>query len=404
VLASLTVLPAVLKSMGTRLNPARIKVTEPTTGRWYRVAHAVMRRPLASTLGIVVVLVALGLPFLGVNWARPGDWVLPASSDARVVTKTMGERFTADPGKIVTVVVEAPAVAGKGDLDAYAARLDQVAGVDSAAVTGVSGAQARVSLGYSMDPMSVEARTMVENLRAVAPPSGSTASFTGMPASRVDIVDMVVSRMPWMALFVTAVSFIVMFLAFGSVVLPLKSVLLNLLSLSASFGAIKLIFQDGWLSGALNFVPVGAVDVNFPVLIVAVAFGLAMDYEVFLLSRVKEEYDRTGDVAESMAIGLQRTAKVITSAALLVAVVVGGFILSGVTFMKMAGVGLVIAVIVDATIVRGLLVPATMRLLGRWAWWSPAPLARWWKRHGVTESARPLPAEPAPADVAARLA
>ncbi|GAA0392633.1 MMPL family transporter [Microbispora corallina] len=403
VVASLTVLPALLKIMGTRLNPARVRVIDPTTGRWYRVAHAVMRRPLASTLGIVVVLVALGLPFLGVNWARPGDWVLPANADARAVTQEVGQRFAADPGKLVTAVVESPRALDRGALDAYAARLDAVPGVNGARVTGAAGDQARLTLGYAMDPMSRDARRMVDGLRAVAPPPGTTAAFTGMPASRVDIVDMVTSRMPWMALFVTVVSFVVLFLAFGSVVLPVKSVLLNLLSLSASFGAIKLIFQDGWLDGVLNFVPVGAVDVNFPVLIVAIAFGLAMDYEVFLLSRVREEYERTGDVAESMARGLQRTARVITSAALLVAVVVGGFVLSGITFMKMAGVGLVIAVAVDATIVRGLLVPATMRLLGRWAWWAPAPLAAWWRRHGVPEHGHGHDAAPAaPAEVAPR--
>ncbi|MBP2702233.1 MMPL family transporter [Microbispora sp. RL4-1S] len=385
VAASLTVLPALLKVMGTRLAPARVKTADPTTGWWYRVAHAVMRRPLASTAGIVVVLVALGLPFLGVNWARPGDWVLPADADARVVTQETGRRFAADPGKLLTAVVEPSrppggGPLGTGALNAYAARLGAVPGVNGARVTGVDGDRARVTLAYAMDPMSRDARRMVEELRAVPPPAGTTSALTGMPASRVDIVDMVTSRLPWMALFVAVVSFAVLFVAFGSVVLPLKSVLLNLLSLSASFGAIKLIFQDGHLDGLLGFVPVGAVDVNFPVLIVAIAFGLAMDYEVFLLSRVREEYARTGDVAESVAVGLQRTARVITSAALLVAVVVGGFILSGITFMKMAGVGLVIAVAVDATVVRGLLVPATMRLLGRWAWWAPPPLARWWRR------------------------
>ncbi|MCT9930528.1 MMPL family transporter [Planotetraspora sp. A-T 1434] len=385
VLASLTVLPALLRLGGHRLNSRRAQVlpAPPEQGRWYRVAHAVMRRPLVSTLGIVALLVGLGLPFLGVNWARPADWVLPASADARVVTQQMAARFDADPGKLMTVVVES--APGRAALDDYAKRLDAVAGVNSASVTGVQGTQARVTLSYSLDPMSREARRMVEDLRAVASPPGAKSSVTGMPASRVDIVNMVTSRMPWMALFVAVVSFVVLFLAFGSVLLPLKSVVLNLLSLSASFGAIKLIFQDGWLSGVLGFVPIGAVDVNFPVLIVAIAFGLAMDYEVFLLSRIREQWVLTGDPVESVAVGLQRTAKIITSAALLVVVVVGGFAISGIAFMKMAGIGLVIAVVVDATIVRSLLVPATMRLLGRWAWWSPPSLARLWNRYGVGE-------------------
>ncbi|MFF4992604.1 MMPL family transporter [Streptosporangium saharense] len=388
VLATLTVLPAVLRYAGPRVNSRKERRNQsaavpPTEGRWYRLTHTVMRRPLAFTAVIVVVLVGLGLPFLGVNWARPGDWVLPAQADARLVTQKLAADFSHDPAKLVTSVVE-----GRMDnlgLEAYARRLDAVANVDSARVTGTATDQARLAIGYSIDPMSREARTMVEKLRAVPPPQGTKASFTGMPASRVDIVDMVISRMPWMALFVAVVSFVVLFLAFGSVVLPLKSIVLNLLSLSASFGAIKLIFQDGWLSGVLGFVPVGAIDVNFPVLIVAIAFGLAMDYEVFLLSRIREEMERTGDPVESIALGVQHTARIITSAALLLVVVVGGFVISGITFMKMAGVGLLIAVIVDVTIVRGLLVPATMRLLGRAAWWAPAPLRRVWEKFGVRE-------------------
>jgi RND superfamily putative drug exporter len=397
VLASLTVLPAMLRLGGHRLSRrASALPAPPELGRWYRLAHAVMRRPLVSTLGIVTLLVVLGLPFLNVNWARPADWVLPASADARVVTQQMAARFDADPGKLMTVVVES--APDRAALDDYAGRLDAVTGINSASVTGVQSGQARVTLNYSLDPMSREASRMVQELRAVAPPSGAKSSVTGMPASRVDIVNMVISRMPWMALFVAVVSFVVLFLAFGSILLPLKSVVLNLLSLSASFGAIKLIFQDGWLSGVLGFVPIGAVDVNFPVLIVAIAFGLAMDYEVFLLSRIREHWVLTGDPVESVAVGVQRTAKIITSAALLVVVVVGGFTISGIAFMQMAGIGLVIAVVVDATIVRMLLVPATMRLLGRWAWWSPRSLARLWSRYGVREGEtaprdRQLPAE-----------
>ncbi|MEU6425126.1 MMPL family transporter [Microbispora sp. NPDC046973] len=414
VLTSLTVLPALLAAMGRRAGGKGLgrRVGRGELGRrdgrarpaasgerWYRLAHAVMRRPLASALAVVAVLVALGLPFLGVNWARPGDWVLPSGADARTVTRELAGRFTADPAKVVTAVVEAPRALDRAALDGYAARLDAVSGVEGAAVTGTTGALARITLGYAMDPMSREAVRMVEDLRAVPPPAGAVASFTGMPASRVDIVHMVVSRLPWMALFVAVVSIALMFLAFGSVILPIKSVLLNLLSLSASFGAIKLIFQDGRLAGVLGFEPVGAVDVNFPVLIVAIAFGLAMDYEMFLLSRVREERERGADPAEAMARGLARTAGVVTSAALLVAVSVAGFAFSSVTIMKMIGVGLVIAVAVDATIVRGLLVPATMRLLGERAWWAPRPLARWWRRHGLPEHA---PAAPPPRQAVTR--
>jgi RND superfamily putative drug exporter len=170
------------------------------------------------------------------------------------------------------------------------------------------------------------------------------------------------------------------------VVLPAKALLMNVLSLSASFGAMVWIFQDGNLSGLLDFTPAGFLDATNPVLLFAVLFGLSMDYEVFLLSRIREEYDRTGDNVQAVALGLQRTGGIITSAALLLIIVVGAFATSGIVFVKMIGAGLVIAIAIDATVVRALLVPATMRLLGRANWWAPAPLARWWQRHGFRET------------------
>ncbi|MGW0562019.1 MMPL family transporter [Streptomyces sp. NPDC003016] len=404
VVGSLTLLPALLRYTGHRIDKWRIPLpggrrrapVAETQGRWYRTAHAVMRKPLLSTLAIVAVLVGLGAPLLGVNWARPGEWVLPSGADAKVVGKQLSQDFDVNPAQIMTAVVrfDGPAQPQRDGVDAYARKLAAVDGISEARTTAVVGDDARVTLRYTPDPMSAQSNDMVHDVRAVAPPEGATtAQVTGMPASRVDIVDMIGERLPWMALFVAVVSFLVLFLAFGSLLLPLKSVILNLLSLLAAFGAIKWIFQDGNLSGLLGFEAIGAVDANFPVLIIAIAFGLAMDYEVFLLSRVREEWEVSGDPVESVALGVQRTAKIITSAALLLVVVVGGFMTSSILFMKMIGVGLVIAVIVDATIVRALLVPATMALMGKWAWWAPAPLARWWSKYGIRES-DPAPLAP----------
>ncbi|MFF4954832.1 MMPL family transporter [Streptomyces chattanoogensis] len=415
VVGSLTLLPALLRYTGHRVDKWRIPLpggrrpAKPETqGRWYRTAHAVMRKPLLSTLAIVAVLVGLGAPLLGVNWARPGDWVLPSTADAKVVSKRLATDFTTNPGQIMTAVVrfDSAAAPHHAELDVYAGKLRSVDGVSAAATTAVNGDDARITLRYTPGPMSAAARDMVHEIRALSPPGGSKVLVTGMPASRVDITGMIGTRMPWMALFVAVVSFLVLFLAFGSVLLPLKSVILNLLSLLAAFGAIKWIFQDGHLSGLFGFDPIGAVDADFPVLVIAIAFGLAMDYEVFLLSRVREEWEVGGDPIESMALGIQRTAKIITSAALLLVVVVGGFMTSSILFLQMIGVGLVIAVIVDATIVRGLLVPATMALLGKTAWWAPAPLARWWSRYGFRETPEQRTAAPAavPATPAARSA
>src|SRR3712207_674776 len=179
-----------------------------------------------------------------------------------------------------------------------------------------------------------------------------------------------------MALLVVATTFVLLFLAFGSVVLPVKAVVMNVLSLGASFGALVWIFQDGNLSGFLDFTPTGFVEATQPILVLAIIFGLSMDYEVFLMSRIREQYDLTGDNTAAVATGLQRTGGIITSAALLLLVVIGAFSLSGITFLKMIGVAMLIAIVVDATVVRTLLVPATMRLLGDANWWAPGPLGR----------------------------
>ena len=220
-----------------------------------------------------------------------------------------------------------------------------------------------------------------------------------------DLLDSLGSLLPWMGLFVVATTFVLLFLAFGSIVLPVKAVVMNVLSLGASFGALVWIFQDGNLSGFLNFTPTGIVEATQPILILAIVFGLSMDYEVFLMSRIREQYDLTGDNTTAVATGLQRTGGIITSAALLLLVVIGAFSLSGVTFIKMIGVAMLIAIVVDATVVRILLVPATMRLLGRANWYAPGPLGRLYARYGIREyDGEPAPEStdrelaPAPAD------
>jgi RND superfamily putative drug exporter len=226
----------------------------------------------------------------------------------------------------------------------------------------------------------------VQDLRTVDPGAGANALVGGASASAVDLVDSIGARLPWMGLFVVAVMLILLFIAFGSVVLPLKAVVMSALSLTASFGVVTLVFQDGHLSGPLGFTSTGYLDVTQPILMLAIIFGLSMDYEVFLISRIREEWDRTADNTTSVANGLQRSGRIITSAALLLAVVIGGFATSGIVIMKMIGIGMLVAVLIDATVVRALLVPATMRLLGTLNWWAPGPLRRWWERHGVAES------------------
>ena len=237
-----------------------------------------------------------------------------------------------------------------------------------------------------------DSQQIVKDIRAVEPPAGEVL-VGGLTADTVDLLASVKAHLPWMALIVVAVMLVLLFLAFGSVVLPVKAIVMNTFSITASFGVVTWIFSDGNLSDALGFTPQGFLDATNPIVMLAILFGLSMDYEVFLLSRVREQWDATAGSGMSpgernqlaVATGVQKTGRIITSAALLLGVVIGAFGLSGIVFIKMLGIGMLVALLIDATVVRALLVPATMKLLGGWNWWAPAPLARWWERHGFRE-------------------
>jgi uncharacterized membrane protein YdfJ with MMPL/SSD domain len=411
-LAALTVLPALLAVLGPKVNALRIRrsVHRPAkgdaTGGWYRLASSVMRRPVAYAAVIVVVLLALGAPFLRVAWGGTDARVLPASAGPRIVTAALARDFPGNATAPIESVLSFPGpVAGSpartAGLAAYVARLGRVPGVESAQLTGLRAEAARVDLRYAPDPLSGAARSIVARVREVAPPAGARAFVGGQSAQLVDELSGLSGTLPWMALIMAAATFVLLFLAFGSVVLPVKAIVMNILSLSATFGAVVWIFQDGHLSGLLGFTPTGTIDPTMPILMLAIIFGLSMDYEVFLLSRIRERYDVTGDNTASVASGLQRTGGVITCAALLLVIVIGAFSASGITFIKLMGVGMIIALIVDASIVRVLLVPATMRLLGRANWWAPRPLRGLYARYGIREgeadatgipAAQPVPA------------
>jgi RND superfamily putative drug exporter len=226
---------------------------------------------------------------------------------------------------------------------------------------------------------------VVTAIRATPGPDGAEVLVTGRPAADLDQLASLGSRLPWMALYVGLVTFVLLFLAFGSVVLPLKAIVMNIVSIGASFGVVVWVFQDGHLANLLGFTATGFLEPTNLILMLAILFGLSTDYEVFLLSRVREEWDRAGDNTEAVTAGLQRTGGIITAAALLLIIVVGGFATGGAATIKMLGLGTVVAVAVDAALVRTLLVPATMRLLGRFNWWAPGPLARVYRRYGLRE-------------------
>jgi uncharacterized membrane protein YdfJ with MMPL/SSD domain len=411
-LAALTVMPALLAVLGHRVNALRIRRSVRTPrgdetgadeagGAWYRIAHSVMRRPVAYVVVIVIALLALGSPFRHIAWGGTDARALPASAAPHVVQDALSRDFPANSTSPVEAIAEfgAPASgpAQQAALAGYVGRLAHVPGVTSAQVTGVRGNVARVDLRYAPDSGSVAARAIVTQVRSVPGPAGAQVLVGGATAQLVDELGSLGQTLPWMALVVCLATFVLLFLAFGSVVLPVKAIVMNALSLSATFGVIVWIFQEGHLSGLLRFTATGTIDPTMPILMLAIIFGLSMDYEVFLLSRIRERYDLTGDNTASVAGGLQRTGGIITSLALLLVIVVGAFSASGITFIKLMGVGMIVALVIDATVVRVLLVPATMRLLGGANWWLPRPLRRVYARYGIRDEdslPQPVP-EPA---------
>ncbi|HEX6447198.1 MAG TPA: MMPL family transporter [Streptosporangiales bacterium] len=410
-LSALVVLPALLAVVGRRIDALsfggllrRVRrrpaaTTSPRheaggTGAWARIAHSVVRRPVAYATAVVVLLLLLGSPFLRISFGGVDERVLPTTAVSRVVQHTIDTDFPAQQTAPVLAAVRLPddvaSPSGRSALAAYVQRLEGIDGVTGARVTGASGHLAKVSVDYRGEANSAHARDLVREVRDTAPPPGATVQVGGTSADLVDLLHGIGATLPWVALLVGLATFVLLFLAFGSVVLPLKAVLMNVFSLGATFGALVWIFQEGHLSGLLRFTATGQLDSSQPVLVLMVVFGLSMDYEVFLLSRVREQYDLTGDNTTAVATGLQRSGRIITSAALLLIVVVAAFSTSSITFLKLIGVGMVIAIAVDATLIRVLLVPATMRLLGRANWWAPRPLRRLYARWNLSERDGPM--------------
>jgi putative drug exporter of the RND superfamily len=415
-LAAVVFLPALLAVLGHRVDKLAIwRRKERTDGEgfWHRMATTVMRRPVPIATSVIVFLLLLGAPFLGVEFGRTDHRVLPVEAQVRQTMDEIGGNFSVNNGESLQIV--AVGVGGAGDqIDAYATSLSEIDGAASVeAVTGTYANGKRVaapnessarfanehgtwlSVMPEGDTSAADREQLVRDVRALDSPFD--VEVTGSPAADIDGRESLFSRLPLAAALIGAATFVLLFLMFGSILVPAKAIVLNLLSLTATFGALVWIFQQGNLSGILDFTSTGALDMTMPILMFCIAFGLSMDYEVFLLSRIKEEYDRTGDNAASVALGLERTGRIVTAAALLLSIVFVAFATSSVTFIKLFGVGLTIAVLVDATLVRATLVPAFMRLAGRANWWAPRWMRKVYDRFGITEgeSVAPQTARPA---------
>ncbi|MFE5921164.1 MMPL family transporter [Streptomyces sp. NPDC056468] len=356
---------------------------------WARTANLVMRRAPFFALGTTAVLVLLGLPFLGVKFGTADDRQLPSSAESHVVQQHIRDGFPGSPGGGLEVLAEGRATEAQyADYKERIAALPEVLRVDGPLVQGDSAYFTVLPKGEAVDD---PAQRLVDELRATQAPFDT--KVTGAAAVLVDSKDAIAERLPLAAAFIAIVTLLLVFLLTGSVLIPIQAVVLNALSLTAMFGAVVWIFQDGHLSGLLGFTTPGSIETTLPVLMFCVAFGLSMDYGVFLLSRIKEEYDTTGDHDQAVRHGLQRTGGLITAAAVILAVVMVAIGTSRVTNTKMLGLGIALAVLMDAMIVRSLLVPAVMRLTGRATWWAPGPLRRFHERFGVSESGdEPTPA------------
>ena len=352
-------------------------------GRFYRLTKWVQHRPVVVGGGVAIVLILLGAPFLNARFENGDARTLPRSSEVRATALALADRFPSRGSDPVTVIAATDA-----DDPAFTAWLAEASAID-----GILDASTRpgtppgltvVDLVPTGTSQGDQATAAVKKLRA-DPPAFNT-QVGGPAAELIDVKDKLAARLPLAGLVVVLATLVLLFMMTGSIIVPIKAVLMNILSLGASFGAMVWIFQEGHLSGLLGFDSVGALDLWMPVLILIFAFGLSMDYEVFLLSRIKEVHDETGDNDLAVAVGLQRSGRIITSAAALIVVVFAGFATGEVLAVKQLGVGLAIAVVIDATLVRTLLVPATMKLLGERNWWAPAALRRFHNRYGLHEA------------------
>jgi RND superfamily putative drug exporter len=398
---ALVVLPAVLALLGERVNalaPRRLRnaaeeeARGETRGFWYRLSRFVMRRPARVAVLSAALLIAMGLPALGIQFTSVDATVLPPDEPARQVDTALKTEFPPNRTSPVILAVDAPR--GAAELNRFAERVERLPAV--AAVRPPQEASpelTRIDVVSRYGELDERSQGLVREIRAL--PAPFEVAATGRTADFVDTKASLGDHIPIALAILATTTLVLLFLFTGSVILPLKALVMNLLTLSAAFGLLVLIFQDGRLEGLLDYTSQGALEASQPVFLFAVAFGLSTDYGVFLLSRIKEARDRGASDREAVALGLQRTGRIVTAAAVLFCIAIGAFATSQIIFIKELGVGTALAVIIDATIVRALLVPSLMELLGKWNWWAPRPLRQLHRRFGLDEGERASPvAEP----------
>jgi putative drug exporter of the RND superfamily len=391
---SLTVLPAVLAALGHNVDKFSLRRRRPAQaehrGAWYRIAAFVMRRPVVIAVASAAVLILAGLPFTRIAFTSVDATVLPESYTSRQVDDALRHDFPAFHLAPATVIVNATPQQAN-DVQLLAQRIGGVAGV--AQVTPprqLSSTVVQINAILANDPLAPASRDAVTSIRGISTPLSTVVG--GPTAEFVDLQASLARTLPLAAAIIAVFTLVVLFAATGSLVLPVKALLMNVLSLSATFGILVLIFQDGRFQSILGYTSQGALESTQPILLFALAFGLSTDYGVFLLTRIKESHDHGATNSVAVATGLERTGRIITAAAVCFCVAIGSFATSDIIFIKELGVGTALAVLIDASLVRALLVPALMALLGRWNWWAPGPLRRLYQRAGFArlEAAEPL--------------
>ncbi|MGW4735093.1 MMPL family transporter [Streptomyces shenzhenensis] len=418
-LSTLFVMPALLKVLGHRVNSGRLPWAKPGrsdagTPLWGRLARTVMRRPALTALPVLAVLLLAASPLLGITFGTPDERVLPKDAESRQVAETLRKNFGGSEDSALHIAIDQPV--DKAPLASYAGRLSELKGVvrvETSTGTYAKGQPAatgpadsafgrpdaqRISVVSGLTPKSDAAQSLVEQVRSVTPPPGARPLVGGTDAVLVDAKDSIADRLPLAVTLVVLTTFLLLFLFTGSIVQPLRALLLNLISLGATLGVMTWIFQDGNLSSALGFTAQPMV-VSMTVLMFCIAFGLSMDYEVFVTSRIKELHDHGADNETAVVNGLGHTGRIVSAAAFLLAVSFFAFGTAQISFMQMFGLGSGLAVLLDAIAVRGVLVPAAMRLLGRTAWYAPGFLRRLHARYGLSEGGPEPTSAPGPVTV-----
>ena len=380
VIGALFGLPPILAMVGSKVDKGVIRksaITPKEDGRWAQTARMVMKRPVAVVLLALIVLGLFASPIKDIAFSQGDSRILPASNPAAIATAVQASRFAGQTGNPIEIIV----INGAGrdaEIAAYTAKVEKVSGVVTVAPPQTYKSDVRIVAFESMLPRTPQAQKMIHEIRAIAAPQGTLIG--GVAADYTDSQDGIAHTLPWALGWIAVSVLILIFIFTGSIILPIKAVILNFLSLGATMGVLTWVFIDGhlqWLVG--SFTVTGTLDTSIGILISVVVFGLSMDYELFLLSRIREEHLAGKTNVEAVATGLQRSARIITAAALLLAVVFAAFVTSGVTSIKSMGFGVALAVILDATIVRALLVPALMRLFGERNWWAP----KWMQRFTI---------------------